>query len=413
MTVRYSIRNPKLDAWKRLIGARLLDQVAWSGAFFSFNFAATIVLVASDFALLAVITSVVFMAIAVARAWAIGSRIVVATKFRLAVADALDGRHMAWTSAFIGLFVAGGVWLIAGRSATGDLILQMVLLSLALVVADMPRQGLIFSGRHKSSLIVSATYAGFGVVALVLASVMHSSPMWPWIMTSLVCAGLGWTLRARAAGGMRQLPVKEARSHAWRITAESLYTSIASQLGLLMLFWLTDHDATAGYRLSYALVFAPAFMLLQGISPLLTVQFAGEIARKGTASLKTWFVGPVVSVAAATLCGVAGWFASEYLPVPDLFRSVVPFLIPVGLSLAGSQVLEFFLTGIRYSASEHVMHRLRIVVVTVDVAAQAAGIWFGGVDGLIMVLIVLAAFKLLAGLLIGVAVASGGSGRHL
>lgn len=398
-------------SWKRRVGDRLTDQIAWSAAFFSFNLAATLVLPTADFALLAVTTSIVFMAIAVARAWAISSRIVVATKLRMAVRDAISGRSMLWTSILMGLVLAVGVCVVSGGSS-GLLIAQMVLLSFGLIAADMPRQGLIFSAMHSASLMVSLTYVGFGVVTLGLSAGFHVDPLWPWIATSYACAVVGWMYQHKFSRGNPKLPVKAARSHAWRMSAESLYTSIASQLGLLMLFWLTDPQATTGYRLSYSLVFAPAFMLLQGISPLLTIQMAGQISRNGAASLKTWFAGPLLALSAATLCGLAGWIAVEYLPVPAIFGSVVPFLIPVGLALAGAQVLEFFLMGIRYFASEHVMHRVRIVAVTVDVVAQAGGIWLGGVEGLITALVFVAAVKLVIGVAIGIVVAKGSLTRR-
>lgn len=392
---------------RRDVGHRLLDQVAWSGAFFSFNLAATLVLPVAHFALLAATTSAVFMAIAVARAWSIGSRIVVSTKFRLSVPEAISGQTVARTSLLMGGLVAVGVWATSTTTASITITLQMVLLSISLIVADLPRQSLIFRSRHRASLSVSLTYVFLALLALLLAVVAHSNPIWIWIVASLVCCGLAWSYQRQAAPGRSRLPQKETRSHAWRMTAESLYTSIASQLALLLLYWFTIPEVTAGYRLSYALVFAPAFMLLQGIAPLLMVKFAQEISLSGLVPRKFWLVGPALTILSATLCGMAGWGAILLLPVPDVFRSVLPFLLPVGISLVGAQVLEFLFIGLRYFASEHAMHRVRIIVVTLDVLAQASGIWLSGVDGLVVALVVTAAMKLSAGGVVGIAVARG------
>lgn len=385
----------------------MVDQIAWSAGFFSFNLAATLVLPTAEFAFLAVSTSVVFMAIVVARAWAVGSRIVVATKVRLTVLDAINVRSMLTTSVVMGIIVVVGIWLIFAESISGVIVIQVILLALGLVLADMPRQGLIFSGKYAEALLVSLTYVGLAVGALFVSAYFHASPMWLWIASSYACVALGWFFHRELGRGHTPLPIESARSHAWRLTAESLYGAVAGQLALLMLYWFTDPAATAGYRLSYSLVFAPAFMLLQGISPLLTVQLAGEISRNGVAKLRTWFLGPGVAIVAAVLCGSAGWMAASFLPVPELFTSVLPFLLPVGLALAGSQVLEFLLIGIRYFLSEHTMHRMRIAIVTVDVLFQAGAIWLGGVDGLILALILLAVLKLIGSMAIGLAISRG------
>lgn len=407
MTGRH-VRHPVgMNSGRRDVVHRLLDQVAWSGAFFSFNLAASVVLPASHFALLAVTTSAVFMAIAVARAWAISSRIVVSTKFRLSVPAAISRKTVARTSLLMAGVVAIGVWAASTTTASITITLQMVFLAIALIVADLPRQSLIFRSRHRASLSVSLIYMFLGLLALLAAMTARWNPVWIWTVAGLICCSVAWSYQRYAGGGGSSLPAKETRSHAWRIAAESLYTSIASQLALLLLFWFTVPEVTAGYRLSYALVFAPAFMLLQGIAPLLTVKFAEEISRTGMAQRKFWLIGPALTLLSATLCGIAGWGAILVLPVPDVFRTMLPFLLPVGISLVGAQILEFLLIGLRYFASEHAMHRVRIIVVTLDILAQAFGIWFNGVDGLIVALVATAAIKLSAVGVVGTAIASG------
>ena len=350
---------------------------------------------------MAVATSVSFVAIAVARSWAIGSRIVVAAKLKLLVEQGLASGLMAKTSIVLGITVSAIIWLLAGSSVSSQTCVQVMLLTFAIIFADMPRQALIFAGKHKSSVILSLTYAVGGLSALCIAYTVHWSPILLWTVTSAICGILGWLRQPSESRGPSNLPARIARSHAWGLTAETLYGAVASQLGLFLLFCFTDHNATTGYRLSYAIVFAPAFMLIQGVTPLLTVHMAKQISKSGVISASTWFAGPVIATTSALACGLIGWFAAEMLPVPTNFKSVTAFLFPVGFAMLASQVLEFFLAGLRYTTTQQFMHRLRVILVTGDVLLQGLGVWLDGIDGLIYALIASGAAKLLGGLALG------------
>jgi len=400
-------RHRRDRPWTGRIALRLFDQVAWSAGFFCFNLAATVVLPTQEFALLAVSTSLVFMGVAVSRAWAVGSRIVVATKLRQSVLDAISAASMLRSSILVGCLVLVGIGVATRGSSSSLFLLKMLVLGFGLVLADLPRQGLIYASKFRESLTVSLIYAVLSIAALVMASFLRSDPMWLWTATGFVCAAVGWFFHRRLGRGASLLPARIMRSHAWRMTAESLYTSVASQLALLLLHAFTDPDSTAGYRLSYSLVFAPAFMLLQGISPLLSVHMSGEISRTGRARMRTWFLGPAVTLGAASICGGLGLLVAISPVAPSMIESVVPFLFPVGLGLAGSQVFEFLLLGVRYFVSEHVMHRMRLILVTVDVVVQGLSIWLSGAEGLIFALIFLATLKLLASSGVALAVIRG------
>lgn len=397
-------RHRRDESWRRRIVLRLLDQVAWSAGFFCFNLAATLVLPTDQFALLAVATSIVFMGVAIARAWAVGSRIVVATKLKLPILEAIDARSMLAASVIVGIMVVASTTLTSNNPAPDLFLFQVVLLVFGLVAADMPRQGLIYSSRYHEALYISVAYVLLSLCAFFFSAILAIDPMLLWMLSAYLCAGLGWLFHHNIGWGASLLPRGVTRSHAWRMTAESVYTSVASQLALLLLYAFTDASSTAGYRLSYSLVFAPAFMLLQGIAPLLAVQFSGEITKTGRARLKTWLSGPILTLGSAALCGLAGLIAAISPLVPSLIASVVPFLLPVGLSLAGAQVLEFLLLGTRYFVSEHAMHRMRLLVVTVDVIVQALAIALAGVNGLVLALIILATMKLIASLALAAAV---------
>lgn len=399
-------RHRREDSWKRRLVFRLTDQVSWSAGFFSFNLAATLVLATAEYALLALATSIVFMGVAVARSWSLGARIVVATKVSLKVTQAISLKSMAGSSLLVGAIVAAAV----GLSGAGHLplmVLQIVILAFGLVLADMPRQGLIYLSRYNQALFVSLAYAGLSFVALACSFFLALTPIWLWMVSGYLCALLGWFFQWRLPPATAALPKRMALSHAWRLTAESVYTSVASQLGLLLLYWFTDPNATAGYRLSYALIYAPAFMLLQGIAPLLAVQLANEISSLGRAKLRTWFLGPGLAIISALLCGLLGYAAGRSPFVPETISRVVPFLVPVGLALVGSQVLDFLLSGVRYFVTEHVMHRVRLFTVTIDVVVQALAISLGGVDGLLLSLVILAVIKLAAAGAISVSIVGG------
>ncbi|OZF37319.1 hypothetical protein CH295_06520 [Rhodococcus sp. 14-2483-1-2] len=139
-------------------------------------------------------------------------------------------------------------------------------------------------------------------------------------------------------------------------------------------------------------------MIIQGLSPLFIKSLARlrtgpELARRSM--LWSIFVASTLGVSAFGALGVSHVF-------PDYTALVVArdFVLPVGLAVLSSQLLEGVTSASRFMLSPKLLHRLRVGVVGIDIAVQVVGVVFFDVYGLVVAICILAAMKVLVCLIL-------------
>ena len=395
----------KLPGGLQRIVARVSDQLLWSFALFGFNFGASLLFAASGFAALAVATALAFIVIAMVRAWTANARIIAGAKVGLAPEQSLDIRSSLIVSVVGAAATAAitAVWIFQTESLTNTLAFSI--LAGFLVLADTPRQLLIYSKKYKSSIWISAVYALTSAISLLVAHLFSSAEMliWIWYTGTLAALLLGLVLQRRGVAR----PTRKLRvgAYAWRLGAEALYAGVASQLAILLLYWIEPPSTTAGYRLAYSLVFAPAFMVIQGLSPLYTARLANTYlvrSEKLGTSGALWSSAITVLV---VVCGLAAGLATILFPDYSNLVAALPYILPVGLSLLGAQLVEAAFQAVRFTRPPTFTHRLRIVVIGADLAIQVVTLVFAGVDGLVVGIAAVGIVKIAAAVVFQVRVA--------
>ncbi|WP_378147683.1 hypothetical protein ACFJGV_06290 [Cnuibacter sp. UC19_7] len=382
---------------RRLSSAtRIADQVGWSAAFFLFNSAALASLNTAGFAALAVATAVAFIAIAMNRSFALTSGVVAGASVGVTSTESVSIRRVYASTAVFSLATGAVmyVWLSLSGSAIGQAV-ELAALAAVMVASDSPRQILIVSGRYIQSLGLSIGYAVGGLLGFALSQLWENVSGVLWIAVLLVIAALGAML---VAVGQRNRARSHRAAHVGNLGAalalEAAYYGLAGQLGLILLFALSSDAATASLRISYALVFAPAFSLLQGLMPILVRKLSesrvGENVRQLRRLLVQW------ALLTTSGAGVSALLSLIWLPyfaavnVSDL----LPFLIPVGVSLVSSQILEAVVLGKRIDSGTKGLHLQRSILAGADMASQAAGVIFLGVPGLVAAISLISVVKL-------------------
>lgn len=371
---------------------RLLDQGLWSVGFFMFNILASIVLDVDEFAALAVCTSISFVMIAMVRSAAINARLVAGARIGLAPELTLSPRAMLVYS-ISGAVVAAvicGAWLALGPGTT--VTVGLLAITVALVVSDAPHQLLIFGSKYIQAGLLALGYALLAGAALTTGAFLSANWLTLyWCGAGLVLCVAGWIL---VSGNMPTYAASiDVRKYAWRLSAEALYVGVAGQLAILMLYLLDDSEAAAGFRLGYALVFAPAFMIIQGISPLYVKSLARNIeARRLIRKAAVWSLFVSILIAA---CGIGSIVVGQIFPGYSALGLAVNYLAPVGISVLAGQILEGATSACRFSVSPEYLHRFRLVVVGIDLACQVFAVICFGVEGLVYAVIVIGFAKLL------------------
>lgn len=389
-----------VDTDRRVFVVRLADQGMWSAGFFLVNMTGGFTMSATDYAALSLTMAIAFIAVAVMRAWSVYSFVVTSGRRQSAAADFVDGRA-GWVGAFvIGLVAAVvvGAWL-SPRLPMGFAVLCGIA-TLLIVVSDLPRQLLIAAGDHQRTLPLSGLYLLGGIFTLA-AFVVPVAASWylaGWAAVLAVIAGVGAAIAPRG-----RAVVRDAAEHgrvAWRLGAEALYLAAASQAGVLMLFALHDPESTAGFRFAYSLVFAPAFVIIQGLQPVMVRQAASAAAdgpRRSAKLAVLWSAGQTgLLVALGTCLGVGLWlFASA--PGP---RAAIMFIVPLGIYIASAQIFESAVLATRFFVEPALVHRGRLATVLLDVGAQVAGIVLGGPAGLAIALVVFGSARVIGSLVL-------------
>ncbi|WP_179273437.1 MULTISPECIES: hypothetical protein [unclassified Rhodococcus (in: high G+C Gram-positive bacteria)] len=391
MTTSAAVENASVTRAGVLI--RTLDQGLWSLGFFVFNVTAGVSLTVGEFASLSVGAALGFIAVGTSRAWGIYAPIVDAARLGVRPENSID-RSSSWrgTIAFATVVaVAALLWI--GRGGEWGYAGAVAALPGAMVICDLPRQVLIIRGRYSRAAWLAAIYAaGAFVCAGTLALGVDSAALLPmWLCTLLIVLTIGIAFCGNATSTIKS---ESHFSIAWRITAEAVYLGIGSQIATLLLYLIQDDTATAGIRFAYSLVFAPAFVIIQSIQPLIFKQFA-TLSVQGTRAVLPVSVRWNIAVALGLgACGLVGYTALSTVFSDIGPATALPYVVPVGLAILSAQTFEVALMATRFFVSPVFTHRARLISVLVDVGSQSIAVFIGGAMGLVWTLIVLSALRI-------------------
>lgn len=396
MTASPSVENSTVTRAGILV--RTLDQGLWSLGFFVFNVTAGVSLTVGEFASLSVGAALGFIAVGTSRAWGIYAPIVDAARIGIRPEESID-RWSSWrgTLAFASVVgVASFAWI--SRGGEWGYAAAVGALAATMVISDLPRQVLIIRGSYFRAALLAGIYAVGALLAAGMTALgVDNTALLPiWFCTLLIVLAAGVVFCGTATS------TSKSDSHfsiAWRITAEAVYLGFGSQIATLLLHLIQDDTATAGIRFAYSLVFAPAFVIIQSIQPLIFKQFA-TLSAQGTRAVLTVSVRWNIAVALGLgACGVAGYTALSTVFSDIGPAAALPYVVPVGLAILSAQTFEVALMATRFFVGPVFTHRARLASVLVDVSSQTIGVFVGGAVGLVWTLIVL------SGLRIAVAVA--------
>jgi hypothetical protein len=385
-------KGTRIRGKTHIIVFRLTDQMAWSGGFFLFNMAAAFTFAVSSYAAVTVAASIGVIGAACVRAYALDGLLVAGAKAHVGLNESFSGR-IVWVSSVVGGAVAGAlsllwIWLSTHEAPSWSLIV----LSMTVVLADAPHYLLIMKRAYSRALRAGMLYLLGGAIAILFAKQFGPmAVMLTWVMSTLACTLAGWLSTGKSA----TLRLEFAYRHiSRRMGAEALYSALGSQLGIFLIYLTSDASVTTGIRLAYLLVFAPAFMLIQGLTPIYLVRMSDLYRRasnKGTRLASYWIIGSCILLGVAGACG----FFAASLPLFDKtnLSATIPYLIPVGLSIMGGISFDAALLGWRFRVSPKFPHRARLATVGVDLATQVTGVLVAGPQGLVVALICTALLK--------------------
>jgi hypothetical protein len=392
MSVRPSLSVTNSRDAARRVTTRLADQASWSAGFFAFNIASSLILSTSEFAALAIVTSVAFILIAVVRAGAINARVVAGARVDIPPELTLSTRAAAkWAGA--ASFVASFVLLVILVGDVDNTLLgPLLLLGVVLILSDAPHQLLIFRSCYLWAASIALTYAALGLAVFIVQHLISATILiLLWSGTGLILL-IGGVLFVRSAMGSSRSTL-DVTAFSWRLAAEALYVGVSGQLAILMLYLLSSSDASAGFRYSYALVFAPAFMVIQGLSPLFIKSLAKlRLGRQLAFRSGLWSIFVTAALGSSALGAMV---ISNLFPNYEALVVARDFILPVGLAVLSAQVLEGVTSASRFMLSPKVLHRLRVWVVGLDITFQVIGVVFFDVRGLVVAICIVAAIKAL------------------
>ncbi|OLT34768.1 hypothetical protein BJF84_17205 [Rhodococcus sp. CUA-806] len=157
------------------------------------------------------------------------------------------------------------------------------------------------------------------------------------------------------------------------MSAEAGYLGIGSQFSVLILFLIADDEATAGIRLCYVLVFAPAFMLVQGLQPLVLKKVAdlNKSKRSSIQITNLLLKWQILIVAIIFFCGFAAAVVNLVFTGSPL-SGAIEYIVPVGVAVVGSQLFDATMLEMRFRVKPSLIHQARLWMVVMETSAMAA-----------------------------------------
>ena len=365
------------------ISVRLIDQGLWSAATFAFNLVCATFLSVSEYASLTVCSSIGVIAAAAVRAYAVDGRVIAGARNDLSSQESLERKSLliSGVAGAVGATLLSLVWLFAANSLTNW---WLPVLAGAIVLADGPHYAATMYGLFRRAAYVALVYA---VLAGIVFIFSYSSASLPLVLTWVAALSAVWILGFGGPIPWANTPFAKL-AVTLRLAGEALYSALGNQLGILVIFITSPPDDTAGIRLAYSLVFAPVFMLMQGLQPLLLSRMAQLHTLGGGSQLRVLWIWLSVSGGGIVVSGVAGAVLGTTFWRGSNFETVLPFLVPVGAAMLGSILLDSVLLPIRFTVAPQVPHRIRLAVVTGEAAVQIALALAWGTSGLVVALMI-------------------------
>ena len=382
----------------RVLVIRLLDQVLWSSGFFLFNLTSALTLPTGTFAALAVSTTIGTIVAAAIRAFSAEGRLIAAARLDIGIGGSIDPKTI-WKAAGVGSICAvsiSAVWLyLAPESNVNWMICA---LAGSIIWADLPHYLLVLLGKYKRALSIGALYSVVAASTLISGTLLDSEAViisWLCITTLLSASGLVQVQRLGLTSERF-----EHRGVNWRLGAESLYSSLGTQIGTLVIFVIAEAAVTGGIRLAQSVVFAPVLMIIQSLQPIFIRRMA-ELHRKARGGERKLAV-VWTSTLGACLIGVAllAWISMDsFAWVEQFLQPSLPYLVPVGATMLGSLAFDASLSASRFRLHPKVPHRIRLCIVSTEVLLQLSGIIIAGSLGLVIALIIAGCVKFCIGAL--------------
>lgn len=379
-----------LQALRSRQGLRIVDQGAFSaGTFVITLFTARVESVAA-FAQFSFTLAVSFVAVAAARSFGVTGVVIAGGRQGYVPSQSASWVRAGTAALTVGTFASALVFLVPADSAADRAAFSV--LPIALCVLDAAKQTFVYRSLLAWSLFLSVTY-GVGSSALSILGYIDGelSLARLWVGFVSVLAAFSLIAMLVVVRGASRFPYWHVSS---RLAIEALLASAASQLGLFLLYFTHGSGDVSGYRLSYSIGYAAAFMLIQGMTPLMVANLAEAFAQKRSIArhVRRWWI--FVAVALVT---------SGVLSIPllltflgeDSLMSTLPFLVPVGLSILTAQWMESVFHGRRDELSPTVLLTWKTFMLVVEAGFVALGVLGFGVPGLVAGL-VLSSFAKLA-----------------
>lgn len=379
----------------KVVTVRLMDQGAWSAAFFLANIWTAFSLSVDSFAASTIASSAGVVGAAVARAYAVDSRLISRTRDGSSTLDWFSSR-ISFKASMVAA-VSSSAFVMAWYAIAGEFSQYWTfsLIAFLIVMADIPHYSLIIRGEQAKAFSAAFAYSLFIGIGWWVAK---GHPVETWCIALVAVTIIGWILVGNRKSNMAS---KTVVGTSMRMSAESLYSAIASQLGILILYVVAASSATAGIRLTYSLVFAPVFMIIQGLFPLVLrkVTEVRPVVQPSTKSLLTiWTLACAAGL--ATFAGGAWLIGESGLKIAPTISLTAPFLLPVGASMLGSLVLDTGLLRWRLTVPPSKPHRLRLILTMIDLSLQVTLVLLFGLTGVIWGLTISGCLKLLVGLVL-------------
>lgn len=365
------------------VAIRLLDQGLWSAASFAFYLVTAMFLSVSEYASVTVCSSIGVIVAAAVRAYAVDGRVIAGARNGHSSGESLERKSllMSGLAGALGASLLSFIWLLAANSVIHW---WLPVLAGAIVLADGPHYAYTMYGLFRRAAYVASVYA---VLAGILFVLSYREVPLPLVLTWVIALGAVWIIGLAGPIPWKSSPFATL-GVSLRLSGEALYSALGSQLGILVIFITSPPDDTAGIRLAYSLVFAPIFMLIQGLQPLLLSRMAQLHTLGGASQLRLLWIWISFSGGGVVVSGIAGAALALSMWQGTNFGTVLPFLLPVGAAMLGSLLLDSVMLPMRFTVAPKVPHRIRLAMVSGEACVQITLALVWGTQGLVVALMI-------------------------